>query len=86
MHGQSRYEELAECWLAALTRRKEALHILALAQNNIEHLEDGFSKVIGPELVQYYRRAYYGDEDTSTALGKFEADMVMDRVSRQGHV
>ena len=85
MHGQSRYEELAECWFAALTRRRQALHILTLAQHEIENLENDFSQIIGPDLVQYYRRVYYGDDDTS--IGKFEADIILDRaVPTQGHV
>lgn len=70
-HGHSRYEELAECWMAALMRKKEAVHVLALAQRDIKNLENGFSKVIGPELVHYYRGAFYQGEDTSTALGRY---------------
>ena len=74
--GPPRYEDLAKCWMAALTRKKEAVHMLALAQRDIEKLENGFSKIIGPELVQYYHKAYYRGEDTSTTLGKFEADIL----------
>ena len=71
MHMNSRYEELVECWLTALTRKKEAVHALAFAQHDVESLEHKFSKIIGPEVIQYYRRAYYQDEDTSTALGRY---------------
>ena len=84
MHGQSRYEELAECWFAALTRRRQALHILTLAQHEIKNLENDFSQIIGPDLVQYYHTVYYGDDDTS--IGKLEADIVLDRaIPTQGH-
>ena len=70
MHRHSRYEELTMCWLAALARKKEALHELVLAQKDIEVLENGFCRIIGPKLVHYYRRAYYRGEDTSTIPGK----------------
>ena len=57
-HSRSKYDELANCWLAALTRREEAVQMLASAQEVIENLENGFSKVIGHERVHQYRKAY----------------------------
>lgn len=71
MHTHSGYEELAEFWLAALTRKKQAVYALALAQQDVESLENKFSKIIGSELVDYYRAAYYRSEDTSTVLGRY---------------
>ena len=71
MRRRSKYEELAECWLAALMRKKDVLHELALAQQDIDVLEKEFCRIIGPDLVRYYRRAYCQGEDISgPALGK----------------
>ena len=75
-HSRSKYDELANCWLAALTRREEAVQMLASAQEVIENLENGFSKVIGRERVHQYRKAYCRGEDTNTTFGKFKADIL----------
>ena len=69
---RSRYDELAKCWMAALMKKKEAIHVLALAQQDVEKLEDGFSRIIGPSLVQYYRKVYCRGEDTTTDLGRYK--------------
>lgn len=43
--GPPRYEDLAKCWMAALTqRKKEAVHMLALAQRDIEKLENHWAR------------------------------------------
>ena len=81
LHTSSKYDELANCWLAALTRREEAVYMLASAQQDIENLENGFSKVIGHDRVHQYRKAYCRGEDINTTSGKFKADVlqVVDR-------
>ncbi|KAF9230746.1 hypothetical protein BU15DRAFT_68940 [Melanogaster broomeanus] len=77
---QSKYENLAQYWMDAIMIKKAAVHTLAFAQQEIENVESQFSSIIGPELVQFYSRAYYrvgGNlEDTSTALAKFKADIL----------
>ena len=81
VHTHSKYDELATCWLAALTKREEAMYMLASAQRDIDSLESGFSKVIGRDRVHQYRKAYCRGEDTNTTFGKFKADVlqVVDR-------
>ena len=69
---RSKYDELAECWMAALMKKKQAIHVLALAQQDVEKLENGLSRIVGPNLVHYYRSAYYQDEDMTTDLGKYK--------------
>ena len=70
-----KYEELAKCWLIALIQ-KEAVHMLALALQKIKSFEDRFAKILGPELVRYYHRAYYRGKDTGTNLGRFKVDIL----------
>ena len=69
------YEELAKCWFVALIQ-KEAVHMLALALQEIKSFKGRFAKILGPELVQYYHRAYYRGEDISTNLGRFKVDIL----------
>lgn len=52
-------EELVKCWFIALIQKKEAVHMLVLALQKIKSFKDRFTKILGPELVQYYHRAYY---------------------------
>ncbi|KAF9232824.1 hypothetical protein BU15DRAFT_80779 [Melanogaster broomeanus] len=80
-HGlRSKYEDLAQYWVDAIRIKKAAVHTLAFAQQEIKNVESQLSLVGGPELVQYYRRAYYrvgGDlEGTNAALGRFKADIL----------
>ena len=83
LNGRLTYEELAKCWLVALTQKKEAVHVLALALQRIKNFEEGFAKILGPELVRYYHKAYYRSKDTSTDLGKFKVEIlqVLDSLS-----
>ena len=71
-HTRSKYDELTECWMAALMKKKQAVHMLALAQQDIEKLENGLSRIVGPSLVHYYHSAYYRGEDMTTDLGKYK--------------
>ena len=50
--------------------------MLASAQQDIENLENGFSKVIGRDRVHQYRKAYCRGEDTSTTFSKFKANIL----------
>ena len=76
LNQRGKYEELAKCWLVALIQKKEAVHMLALALQKIKSFEDRFAKILGPELVRYYHRAYYRGEDTGTNLGRFKVDIL----------
>ena len=58
--------------MAALMKKKQAVHVLALAQQDVEKLENGLSRIVGPSFVHYYRSAYYRGEDTTTDLGKYK--------------
>ena len=81
LNGHPKYEELAKCWFVALIQKKEAVHMLVLALQKIKNFKDRFTKILGPELVQYYHRAYYQGEDTSTNLGRFKVDILQVLVS-----
>ena len=59
-----------------MIQKKEAVHMLALALQKIKDLEERFAKVLGPELVCYYHRAYYRAEDASTNLGKVKVEIL----------
>ena len=50
--------------------------MLVLALQKIKSFKDRFTKILGPELVQYYHRAYYWGEDISTNLGRFKVDIL----------
>ena len=50
--------------------------MLALTLEKIKALEDRIATILRPELVQYYHKAFYQEEDTSTNLGRFKVDML----------
>ncbi|KAF8833675.1 hypothetical protein BDN67DRAFT_985869 [Paxillus ammoniavirescens] len=69
---QSRYEDLTQYWMDAIMIKKAAVHTLAFAEQEIKNVENKLLPIIGPELVQYYHKAYYNrGEDTSTAFGRY---------------
>ena len=76
LRRRSKHEELAMCWIVVLMQKKEAIHTLVLTLEKIKALEDRIATILRPELVQYYHKAFYREEDTSTNLGRFKVDML----------
>ncbi|KAF8836275.1 hypothetical protein BDN67DRAFT_984038 [Paxillus ammoniavirescens] len=70
---QSKYEGLAQHWMDVIVVQKVAIDTLAFAQQEITNVENELSPIIGPELVQYYHRAYCefrgGLQGVGTAIG-----------------
>ncbi|KAF8834374.1 hypothetical protein BDN67DRAFT_985367 [Paxillus ammoniavirescens] len=70
---QSKYKGLAQHWMDVIMVQKAVMDTLAFTQQEITNVENELSPIIGPELVQYYHRAYCefggGLRGVSTAVG-----------------
>ncbi|KAF8837824.1 hypothetical protein BDN67DRAFT_982960 [Paxillus ammoniavirescens] len=72
---QSKYKGLMQHWMDVIMVQKAAMDTLTFAQQEITNAENELSPIIGPELIQYYHRAYYNRAEYTNTVTAFVIGM-----------